>query len=255
MKRKGYSKITDKDSDDNLNSLSSLFFQWMNEVVKIGSERTLEQDDFLPLSKENQTRPATEKLQTKWSGEKEICKRDNKRPKLWRSVIKSVSIKEVFIIVSTGLLDSVGRLLQPLFLGFVVSALFSAKEPQKNALLYVCALAMAANYFIKNICMHQYFYRSAVLGVKLCSALKGLVYIKVGLDYVPQTVVKSHFKGRGLSYPYSINFWSIYFPTTNPGTFVFNIPYHIIFSSTYLVYRSFFFCLTILFPKNPGLNQ
>ena len=190
MKRSGYRKITEKDSKENLNILSILFFQWMNEVVKIGSERTLEQNDFLPLSKENKTRPATEKLQTKWNDEKASCKRNNKNPKLWRSVIKTVSAKEVFIIVLTGLLDSVGRILQPLFLGFVVSALISAEEPQKDVLLYVCALAMAANYFIKNICMHQYFYRSATLGVKLCGALKGLVYIKVSLDYVPQKVMK-----------------------------------------------------------------
>jgi len=179
MKRSGYKKIIDRDSKDNLNILSPLFFQWMNEVVKIGSERTLENDDFVPLSKENQTRPATEKLQTKWNDEKASCKRDGKKPKLWRSVIKTVSVKEAFIIVLTGFLDSVCRILQPLFLGFVVSALISAEEPQKNVLLYICALAMAANYFIKNICMHQYFYRSALLGVKLCSALKGLVYIKV----------------------------------------------------------------------------
>lgn len=179
MKRSGYKKIIDRDSEDNLNILSPLFFQWMNEVVKIGSERTLENDDFVPLSKENQTRPATEKLQTKWNDEKASCKRDGKKPKLWRSVIKTVSVKEAFIIVLTGFLDSVCRILQPLFLGFVVSALISAEEPQKNVLLYICALAMAANYFIKNICMHQYFYRSALLGVKLCSALKGLVYIKV----------------------------------------------------------------------------
>ena len=181
MIRSGYKRITEKDSEENFNTLSSLFFQWMNEVIKIGSERTVEQDDFVPLSKENQTRPATEKLQTKWNDEKASCKRDNKRPKLWRSVIKTVSVKEAFIIVLTGFLDSVCRILQPLFLGFLVSALISAEEPQENVLLYVCALAMAANYFIKNICMHQYFYRSAVLGVKLCSALKGLVYIKVTL--------------------------------------------------------------------------
>lgn len=184
MKRSEYKKISNKDSEENFNILSILLFQWMNEVIKIGSERTLEQNDFLPLSKENQTRSATEKLQTKWNDEKARCKRNNKRPKLWRSVIKTVSVKEAFIIVLTGFLDSVGRILQPLFLGFVVSALVSEEEPQKNVLLYVCALAMAVNYFIKNICMHQYFYRSAVLGVKLCGALKGLVYIKVTLDYV-----------------------------------------------------------------------
>ena len=196
MVRSGYKKISDKDSEENFNIISSLFFQWMHEVVKIGSERTLQQHDFVPLSKEKQTRPATEKLQTKWNDEKAICKRDNKRPKLWRSVIKTMSVKEAFIIILTGFLDSVCRILQPLFLGFVVSALISAEEPQpENVLLYVCALAMAANYFIKNICMHQYFYRSAVLGVKLCSALKGLVYIKVTLDYVLQTVMKSHNRG------------------------------------------------------------
>ena len=179
MKKSGYKKITNRDSEDNLNILTSLFFQWMNEVVKIGSERSLQHDDFVPLSKENQTRPATEKLQTKWNDEKASCKRDNKSPKLWRSVIKTVSVKEAFIIGLTGFLDSVCRIVQPLFLGFIVSTLISAEEPQKNIPLYICALAMAATYFIKNICMHQYFYRSSVLGVKLCSALKGLVYIKV----------------------------------------------------------------------------
>jgi len=179
MKRGGYKKITGRDGKDNLDILSPLFFQWMNEVVKIGNERALDHDDFVPLSRENQTGPVTEKLQTKWNNEKASCKRDNKKPKLWRSVIKTVSVKEAFIIGLTGFLDSVCRILQPLFLGFVVYTLTSAKEPQKNVPLYICALAMAATYFIKNICMHQYFYRSSVLGVKLCSALKGLVYIKV----------------------------------------------------------------------------
>jgi len=179
MKRSGYKKITNCDSEDNLNILTSLFFLWINEVVKIGSARALGHDDFVPLSKENQTGPVTEKLQTKWNDEKESFKRDNKKPKLWRSVIKTVSVKEAVIIGLTGFLDSVCRILQPLFLGFVVYTLTSAEEPQKNVLLYICALAMAATYFIKSICMHQYLYRSSVLGVKLCSALKGLVYIKV----------------------------------------------------------------------------
>jgi len=185
MTRSGYKKITNSDSEENLNILSSLFFQWMNEVVKIGSERVLEHDDFAPLSKENQTRPMTEKLQTKWNDEKASCTRDNKKPKLWRSVIKTVSVKRAFIIGLTGFLDSVCRILQPLFLGFVVHTLTSAEEPQKNVLLYICALAMTAIYFIRNISTNQYFYRSHMLGFTLCSALKGLVYIKVTYNNVP----------------------------------------------------------------------
>ncbi len=179
MKKSGYKKISSEENDNNFSILSLLLFQWMNEVVKIGSERALEQRDFLPLSKENETRLVTEKLQTKWNDEKASSKRINKKPKFWRSVIKMVSVKEALIIILTGLLDSVGRIVQPLFLGFLVSTLMSAEEPQKNVLLYGCALAMAANYFFNSICLHQYFYRNAVLGIKLCSGLKGLVYIKV----------------------------------------------------------------------------
>ncbi|KAL9956611.1 hypothetical protein ACROYT_G038110 [Oculina patagonica] len=181
MKRSGYKKISAKDDEENFSILSRLLFLWMNEVVNIGSERALEQGDFLPLSKENETRSVTEKLQVKWNDEKASSKRNNKRSKLWKSVIKMVSVKEVLIIVATGLLESVGRILQALFLGFLVSALISSEEPQKNVLLYDCALAMAANHLIKSIALHHYFFTNDMLGIKLRSALKGLVYIKTSL--------------------------------------------------------------------------
>ena len=147
MKRNGYKKISVEESESNFSVLSSVLFLWINEVVKIGSERALEQGDFLPLSKENKTGSVIEKLQTKWNDEKANSKSNNKKPKLWRSVIKMVSIKEAFIIISMGVLDLVGRIIAPLFLGFLVSTLMSTEKPQTNALLYCCALAMAANNF------------------------------------------------------------------------------------------------------------
>ena len=180
MDKSGYKRIsTEHIEENNFSILSSLFFHWMSEIVKAGSERALEQTDFLHLSQENLTCSVTEKLQTKWNEEKESCTRNKNRPKLWKSVINMVSVKEALIIVLAGLSDGVGRILQPLFLGVLVSTLMSAEEPQKNFLLYGCALAMAGNYFIKSIALHQYFYRCDLLGIKLSSALKGLVYIKV----------------------------------------------------------------------------
>ena len=136
MKRSEYRKISAKDTEENFSILSLLLFQWMNDVVKTGSERPLEQSDFLPLSKENKTRSVTEKLQTNWDDEIASSQRNNKKPKLWRSVIKMVSSKEALTIISAGLLDSTGRIAQPLFLGFLISTLISAEEPQKNIVLY-----------------------------------------------------------------------------------------------------------------------
>ena len=179
MKRRVYRKIFVKDSEENFGILSLLLFQWMNEVVKIGSKRPLEQSDFLLLSEENKTRSVTEKLQTNWDDERASCQRNNKKPKLWRCVMKMVPVKEASVIILSGILDSIGRILQPLFLGFLISALISAEEPQKNVSLYGWALAMAASYFMHSISLHQFYYRTMVLGMKVSSALKGLVYIKV----------------------------------------------------------------------------
>ena len=179
MKRSGYKKIAAEDSQENVSIISLLLFRWMNELVKTGSERALEQSDFVPLSKENSTCSVTEKLQTKWNEETEKCKQSGKKPKLWKSVINTVSVKEALTIALTGILESSARIIQPLFLGFLVSALISAEEPQKNVLLYGCALAMAGISVIKAISFHQFCYKNELLAIKLCNALKGIVYIKV----------------------------------------------------------------------------
>ena len=128
--------------------VSLLLFQWMNSIFKIGSERPLDENDFLPLSKENSASFLTDQLQQNWNKEKTKCNRNRKRPKLWKSIIKLMSVKDVMIIVFTSALKSISRLLQPLLLGYLISILMSA-EPQKDNLLYGCTLALFTNAFIR----------------------------------------------------------------------------------------------------------
>ena len=66
-----------------------------------------------------------------------------------------VSVKELLVLVLTGALFSLSRLLQPLLLGYVVVSLMSA-ESQNNYLLYGCALAMGINALIDSFSMHQF---------------------------------------------------------------------------------------------------
>ena len=42
----------------------------MNSIFKIGSERPLDENDFLPLSKENSSGFLTDQLQANWNEEK-----------------------------------------------------------------------------------------------------------------------------------------------------------------------------------------
>ena len=180
MQRNGYQKISAEDGDANhAGILSFLFFQWMNHVIKIGSKRVLEQSDFLPLSQENSTSSVSEKLQKKWNDEKAKGEQNGKRPKLWKSVLKFISVKHVLISLFTGILDSCCRISQPLFLGYLISSLMPTAESRNDLLLYGCAVAMGVNALIKSLGMQHFSFSNELLGVRLTGAIKGIIYRKV----------------------------------------------------------------------------
>ena len=178
MARNGYNKISPSEDKESVSFVSLLFFQWMNGIFKTGSERPLDENDFLPLSKENSASFLTDQLQANWNKEKTKCDRNQKRPKLWKSVIKLISVKDVMIIVFTNVLYAMFRFLQPLLLGYFISILMSA-EPKKDNLLYVCALALCINSVIGTLGMHHRGYTCEMLGIRINCALKGLIYHKV----------------------------------------------------------------------------
>ena len=181
MARKGYNKISPSEDKENVNFLSLLLFQWMNNIFKIGSERPLDENDFLPLSKEDSSGFLTDQLQANWNKEKTKCNRNQKRPRLWKSVIKLLSVKDAMIIVFTNALYSISILLQPLLLGYFISILMSS-EPQKHSFIYGCALALCINSLVGNFSAHQFNYRCELLGIRMSCALKGLVYHKVSTN-------------------------------------------------------------------------
>ena len=184
VRKGGYRKISTDEDKESVSFLSALLFQWMNSVLKIGSERALDQNDFLPLSHESSTCFLTDKLQASWNKDQYNCERTGKRPKLWKSVLKMLSVKDAMIIVLGDALYSVYHLLCPLFLGYLVSKLMSA-ETEKNLLLYGCALALCFTAMMGGLGMHQHNYRCMLLGIRISSALKGLVYRKVSRKLRP----------------------------------------------------------------------
>jgi len=163
------------DADTEKASFESLIlFRWMNIVFKTGSERALEETDFLPLTKENSYCFVTKQLQTKWNEERSKCKENRKRPKLWKSVMKLLSVTDLFVLIITGTLNTICRILEPLLLGYFMVSLLSA-ESQHNYLRYGCALSVV----IRCLSAHQFVYRGDLIGISISSALKGLVYLKV----------------------------------------------------------------------------
>ena len=180
MATNDYKKIPIDDDAEKVGFVSLLLFQWMNSVFKTGSERALDENDFLPLSNKNATSSVTECLQTKWNHEITNSKGKEKKPKLWKSIFMMLSVKEVLFVVFIGFLYAIYCLLAPLFLGYLITILIS-REQQENKLFYGCALAVAMviNALVGCFAMHHLSYRCEVQGIRISSAIKGLVYKKV----------------------------------------------------------------------------
>ena len=70
MAKSGYKKISNDGDTEKISYFSLLFFQWMNKVFKTGSQRPLEESDFLPISEENTSRFVINQLEKKWEKEK-----------------------------------------------------------------------------------------------------------------------------------------------------------------------------------------
>ena len=185
MARNGYNKISPSEDKERVSFQSLLLFQWMSSIFKIGSERPLDENDLLPLSKENFASFVTDQLQANWNKEKTKCNRNQERPKLWKSVIKLISVKDVIFIGFMNALYSISHLLQPLLLGYLISILMSL-EPKRDNLPYVCTLALCINSVIGTLSIHHRGYRCELLGIRISCALKGLIYHKVSSNKLNQ---------------------------------------------------------------------
>ena len=182
MVKNMYRKITTSAHSESESFFSSLFFQWMNILIKTGSERAVDENDLLPLKEENTTRFLTEELRAKWTEETANSKIQDVKPKLWKSVLKMLTAKDFLILITAGSLNTVGRILQPLLLGYLLKSLMIARL-KHNYLLYGCACAFGINELISSLSMHQFDYRCEALGTRISSALKGLVYMKVNKKF------------------------------------------------------------------------
>ena len=161
------------------NLISFLLFWWTNDLFRIGNQRPLQQSDFWPLHEEDQTSLLTNQLQWQWSKDVDECNRTGKEPRLWKSAMKVLSCKDLCIICFAGLVDSVGRFLQPFFLGVFISTLMY--DTPDRGLLCGCAALMLLIVLMKSIAVHHSSFKLYVIGMRMKASLKGVIFRKVSM--------------------------------------------------------------------------
>lgn len=164
------------------NFLSILTFWWMNNTLRTGFKRPLERDDFLPLCADDNTQTLTEKLRNLWNNTLKECDKKGKTPKLWKCVAKFISFKEACVVWSIWLLETLCRVLQPWLLEILVTLLMQP-ELEARGLAYACAVLIGLVALV-GACTHVANFKCELMGMRLSSAIRGVVYLKVSIRCV-----------------------------------------------------------------------
>ena len=156
----------------------------MNELLKQGNKRPLENDDLPPLLKEDQSQELTQNLECLWflsSNKSGHIKCENwiKTARLWRALLRLVPTSEKVFVMTLAYLHMVLCVTQPLFLIGLIADL-AKQYPLQQPWIYFHAAGVCLCTWLIVICKCHCDYRSSMIGMRLRSAILGLIYKKVG---------------------------------------------------------------------------
>ena len=163
---------------------SHLIFQWITPTLRLGKQRALENEDLSPVIWQATTKELTENLQNLWNNDLENGRKTGKNPRLWKTVLRSLSIKRVLFLITSKLLESGCQLLQAIFLSFLLSsAIEKDTDPGAKTMLMVYLYAFGLCLFS----VFQVFFSSHLnylgylTGTHVRGAVCGLLYKKVNM--------------------------------------------------------------------------
>ena len=199
---KSYEKLDKGPSPTNPKQAASFFsllsFSWLNDLLKRGNQRPLENDDLPALLEEDQSKKLTKNLEKEWS---RICNPAGntlrKTGNLWRALFSIVPASEkafVLILASTHI---VLRLMQPLFLiGLLAELMKEASVDHTWTYLYATGVCLSTWVIAISTCHCDY--RSTMIGMRMRSALLGVIYKKVWCFFGQCRFLDERFRTKSL---------------------------------------------------------
>ena len=166
---------------ENATLFSLLTFSWLNNLLEQGSQRAIENDDLPPLLKEDDNEALTKKLETEWSRNCKAARTTGtwiRTAILWRALWSLVPTSEKALVLTLASTPMALRLLQPLFLIGLLAELM--KEPSGDRRrIYLSATGVCLSTWLIAISKCHCDYRSSMIGMRVRSALQGVIYKKV----------------------------------------------------------------------------
>ena len=158
--------------------LSISFFGWMNNVLKLGNKKSLDDQDLFPFLEDQKAELLVRRAERCWLSELRKSQLQTKKPRLRRAAIALIPWKSVIKKLILQMLTSLSYVLLPLSLWFVMKALSDGSELDTNV-AFISVTLLGAMSVVPALATQQYNHLTELWGLKLKVALIGLVYKKV----------------------------------------------------------------------------
>ena len=163
---------------DTASWLSVVFFWWMNDVLTLGSQRPLTDEDLFPLLDDYKAEVLVEKAEKCWLDELKTSRLKHRKPRLWKAMVGFIAWRSRFVITIFLMLRCVSFVCLPVCLWLVLKTSNDGLNmDMKWAFIYVALLGITS--VIQGASTQHYYHVTELWGLKLKVALTGLVYKKV----------------------------------------------------------------------------
>lgn len=169
-----------KNQRDGASWLSIILFWWMNDLLRLGSNRPLTEEDLFPLLEGYKAEAVVRKAEECWLDELKKSQSENKKPQLWKAMLRLIPWKSAVMIIVLRTFWALSFAFQPVSLWLLLKT-WNDEPNMDMKLAIISVVLLGTATLVKVISTHHYDYLTELWALKLKVALIGLVYKKVNL--------------------------------------------------------------------------
>ncbi|KAL9980573.1 hypothetical protein ACROYT_G009176 [Oculina patagonica] len=153
---------------------STIAYSWLSETLSLGYKRPLELPDLPYTVGQDPTREIAQTFETIWSCELKNSLSENRPPKLWNAVVKSIGCWNLALVFCTATLAGVCRVIQQVLLIHILELMATGT---RDGHLWLATCGFIVSIFVEIVAKNQYFYLTQqVLRTRITCGLIALVY-------------------------------------------------------------------------------
>ena len=169
--------------------LSLLTFSWINNVLKLGSKKPLEEKHLFEVETSDQAERLVADLEREWLAEKRASEQNRTKPRLWKAMMRVISYRDYATVVLIRIFYSLSSFSLPLLLWFFLRSIStSSRTSYSTTLVFVISIALTS--IVRMFCNTHWVFKAEVISIRLKVAVIGFVYKKVShSSFTPDSII------------------------------------------------------------------